>query len=711
MKKVFDFYADIHKKNKEAFNDALPIGNGHIGGMIYGDPEQEKIILNDNTFWLGNKKRIRHAKDFYTTYKKIQDLVLDNQIAEAEKLAALGLFPNPKGEAIYSVAGQLNMIFPKGEIKNYSRTLHLDEGYVRVEYLLDNQAIKRTYFASYPNDVIGIEIESDCELEITCQLDREKLVDSIIAKNNQLKMLTSFNRHDYCCVEVQVKADYVTSIGATLVVRGKHFNIWVSLATTLYCRRPAVYTHKTLAKVNQLGLKDVFDRALKDYLNLYRRQQFNCDDSDMTYMYNFSRYLMIAASRKNLPANLQGIWNQDIFPAWDSKYTININLQMNYWHVFSSNLEECFYPFLKLLEKMYSNGKALAKKLYHVDGFVAHHNTDIYGDCGLQDHYLPATIWPLGVAWLTQIIYDAYDYTMNQKYLKRYGYLMSEAAKFILNVLKVDSKGYLVLCPTLSPENSYYKNGEKLHLCVGCTMDDEIIYDLFSKTMRMNELLNIDFSFTEKLKEAIKRLAPLKKSRYETIAEWHEDYEEAEPGHRHISHLYGLYPSNQIKEENQEFFTLAKNTLVRRLENGGGHTGWSKAWITAMWARLKCAEECYQSFQEFIKNSTSRVGLDLHPPFQIDGNFGIAAAIKEMFVYDELDYVEIFPAKPLHITCLEFTHIKLKGNLDLSISFKNNQLTLTFISECIKTITLKMNRVCETINLSKGKTIIEKKLI
>lgn len=706
MRKIFNFSADIRKNNKEAFNDALPIGNGHIGGMIYGDAEHEKIVLNDNTFWLGNKKRIRYPKDFFKSYKMVQNLVINNQIVEAEQFASLGLFPNPKGEAIYSVAGQLHILFPKGDIINYKRILDLDEGNVRVEYLLNGQAIKRTYFASYPHDLLGIDILSEEEIKIVCQIDRDKQVDSILAKNNILKMLTKFNQKDYCFTEVFIEANHVEAIGSSLVACGKHIKILVSLATTLYCNKPILYVRKKIKQSVLAGMEKTFEIAKQDYQSLFLRQLFSCDDEDMNYMYQFSRYLMISSSRKNLPANLQGLWNQDIYPAWDSKYTININLQMNYWNTCSANLMECVYPLFKLLEKMYPNGRKLAKKLYHAKGFVAHHNTDIYGDCGLQDHYLPATTWPLGAAWLTQIVYDTYEYSLNKNILKRYGYLLEEAARFIYHLTFIDSNGYLTICPTLSPENSYYFNGNCVHLALGCTMDDEIIYDLFSKTIKMNETLGKNLEFTEKLKKALEHIAPLKRSRYNTLQEWHDDYEEAEPGHRHISHLYGLYPSNQIKENSKEIFQLAKNTLYRRLENGGGHTGWSKAWITAMWARLKCENECYQSFQEFIKNSTSRVGLDLHPPFQIDGNFGIAAAIKEMFIYDEIDYVEIFPAKPLNIRNLEFTHIKLKGNLDLSISFKNNHLTLTFISECTKTITLKINGKEELIDLKKGQTTI-----
>ncbi|MDE6584081.1 MAG: glycoside hydrolase family 95 protein, partial [Anaeroplasmataceae bacterium] len=388
-------------------------------------------------------------------YKKVQELLLENKTQEAERLASLGLFPNPKGEAIYTVAGQLNIQFPKGQTQNYQRTLHLDDGYVSVEYDMDSNHISRRYFASYPNDILGIEILATEAIEIVCQLDREKQIDSIKPEKNGLHLMTRFNKKDECHIRLYVEAEDVQIIGASIIARGKTFHLWISMATTLYRALPTQYTKKILHAALHQGYEEVLHKAKSDYKGLFERQKFSCNDQDMEYMYNLSRYLMISSSRDNLPANLQGLWNQDIYPAWDSKYTININLEMNYWNVFSANLVECFKPVLKLLERMYPNGKRIAKKLYHISGFVAHHNTDIYGDCGLQDHYLPATIWPLGAAWLSQVIFDAYTYQENLSLLKRYGYILEDAARFILNLGIEDQEGYFVLCPSLSPENSY----------------------------------------------------------------------------------------------------------------------------------------------------------------------------------------------------------------------------------------------------------------
>ncbi len=701
MKKKFLFSANPSKKDKDAFNDAIPIGNGHLGAMIYGDPFHEKLILNENTFWLGKKDRVRYAPSFYEHYKKVQEYVLNGRVLEAEALAQYTLFPNPKQEAIYTVGGQLNLQILHPEEVEYERSLDLDQGIVEVITKGGKNTIKRTYFASYPKDILVIHIEAEQELEAIVSLDREKLVDAIYASRNELYLKASFNQEDEFHIRLQAQASTILELGASLYLKGKDIVLYLSMATTLYTSDLAAYEKRIFQDLEDLNITEIQKEAILDYQTLYQRQEFTCNDLEMTYMYQLSRYLMISSSRKNLPCNLQGLWNQDYFPAWDSKFTININLQMNYWNVFSANLKECFSPLLRLIEKMYPNGKKLAMDMYHVDGFVAHHNTDFYGDCGLQDHYLPATLWPLGAAWLTLFIYEAYAYSKDVQILKQYGYLLIEAAKFISSMLILDSNGYYILCPSLSPENSYMQKEALCHFSKGCVMDDEIIYDLFHKTIVTNEILQINEDMNQRLKEQLRHLYPFQKNQYGALCEWHEDFIEVEPGHRHISHLYGLYPSNQIKEGTKAF-EYAKVTLKRRLEHGGGHTGWSKAWITALYARLKDGCHAYQSFKEFYKNSTSKIGLDLHPPFQIDGNFGIAAAIKEMLLYEEEGYIEIFPAKPKEITELCFTHIPIKGNISLSLWLKQNQLSYEIEVQEETTLQIHYKGASKQLHLTKG---------
>ncbi len=666
----FDFFADVSKKNKLGFNDALPIGNGHIGAMVYGDPISEKLVLNENTVWIGKKNRKRYNKDYYKNYKAVQNLLLNNKYKEAEELAKLGLMPNPKGEAIYSTAGLLKLNYSIRSYSNYKRILDMNKGLVAVEYDCDDNHIKAEYIASYLDDCLYIKIEAKSPIEVIASIDREKLIDFNSIIDNTILLSVDFNKNDRLCIAASVNAANIKKIGANLIACGNKIEIYVSMATTLYVKNPFKYVMKNNASAMN---KNVYANAVKDYQALYNRQSFECDNLKLKQMYDFSRYLMISSSRNNLPANIQGIWNQDIFPSWDSKYTININLQMNYWNVFSSNLFECSKPLFKLLKRMHKNGKRVAKELYHVDGFVAHHNTDIYGDCYLQDHYLPATVWPLGAAWLSLFIYEAYEYTMDVNILKEYSYILIDAAKFILNILIEDNKE-LILCPSLSPENTFYVNDDKIHVSKGCEMDSQIIRDLFEAVINVSKAYRVDKALVNKIEAALLNLPKTKAANDNTIKEWNHDYPEADLGHRHISHLYGLFPSDQINSD--EFKRYAYNTIEKRLKNGGGHIGWSKAWITCMYTRLGMGDFALKSFNEFIENSTSRVGLDLHPPFQIDGNFGIGKAILEMFVHSTMNKIEILPALPSSINNAKINGVIIKGGYMLDLEVENNKLKM-----------------------------------
>ncbi len=674
----FDFYADVSKKNSKGFNDALPIGNGHIGAMIYGDPQKDKMVLNENTFWLGKKGRIRASADFYSNYRKVREYILNNQYEEAERLAEIGLMPNPKGEAIYSTAGLLWLETISTNVKNYHRKLDMKQGLVEITFDCDEGKKKRTFLASYPKDCIYICYESDREEVLKIQFDREKGIDKNYVDKDKLFLIYGFNQKDTLILGAKVVAKEVTSIGSTLLAKGKKIEILLSMATNLYHKNVKKYV---LSRLNQLGKTDMVEEAIKDYQKLYQRQELQCDCPNIKRMYDFSRYLMISSSRKNLPANLQGLWNQDIYPSWDSKYTLNINLEMNYWGVFESQLFECSQPVFHLLKKMDKNGKRVARRLYHVKGFVAHHNTDIYGDCYLQDHYLPATVWILGGAWLSLMIFEAYEYTQDIKFLKKYGYILADSAEFLSNMLILDAGEY-VLCPSLSPENSFYWNDKVYHLTKGSTMDQQIINDVFQAVLKMKDLIPISSKLVRKIEEILPKLAKTRLTDDGRIAEWKLPLKEAEKGHRHLSHLYGLFPSDQFDDELKR---AALKSLNTRLENGSGHTGWSKAWIICLYARLHKAEEVWKNFEEFMRCSTSRVGLDLHPPFQIDGNFGVGKAILEMVVHINEDTIEILPALPKEIQYIEWKGIALKGGYILDITVNRPNVNIVISSnKCVQ---------------------------
>ena len=411
---------------------------------------------------------------------------------------------------------------------------------------------------------------------------------------------------------------------------------------------------------------------------------------------NFSRYLLISGSRVpgTLPLTLQGLWNGSMEPPWQSKYTININAQMNYWPVNMTSLSECELPFFDLLERCYEPGRKAAKQMYGCRGFVLHHNTDYWGDAAPQDAWLPATYWVLGAAWMATHIIEHYEYTMDKAFLERYYYLMHQAALFFVDYLvpsqdagvAPDGKPYLIINPSLSPENSYVtKTGEVGAFTPGCQMDNMILEHLLKGCLKARETLGnkpfpqSDFDSFEYI------LAHLKKPSLNSdgsLMEWNREVEEVEPGHRHISHLYGLYPGHTITvEKTPELAQACKKTLKKRLENGGGHTGWSQSWIINFRAQLEQGNEALEALTKLLTHSTLPNLLDNHPPFQIDGNFGSLAAVIRMLVQSEFDseenvVVKLLPALPDE-PAWQSGHIKgvaIKGGYTIDFEWKNGKV-------------------------------------
>ena len=409
---------------------------------------------------------------------------------------------------------------------------------------------------------------------------------------------------------------------------------------------------------------------------------------------NFSRYLLISGSRTpgTLPLTLQGLWNGQIEPPWQSKYTININAQMNYWPVNMTSLSECELALFELLERAYPNGREVAQKMYGCRGYVLHHNTDIWGDAAPQDAWLPATYWVFGAAWLATHIIEHFEYTQDKAFLARYYYLMHEAALFFVDYL-VEDGDYLIINPSLSPENSYVtKTGEVGAFTAGCEMDNMILEHLLRGIKKAREVLgplckdkkghaysDEDFASFDYV------LLHLKKPSLNSdgsLMEWNREVEEVEPGHRHISHLYGLYPGHTITvEKTPELAEACKKTLKKRLENGGGHTGWSQSWIINFRAQLEQGNEALEALTKLLQDSTLPNLLDNHPPFQIDGNFGSLAAVIRMLVQSEFDAhgnvrVKLLPALSDN-PAWQSGHVRgiaLKGGYTIDFEWKDGKV-------------------------------------